>query len=328
MKSLLNLKKSLITVLLIPLVITVQAQTFNPTYSLNASGSVNNFAGGYTFAYATTGAPWNGALMSFGGFGNNYDCQISTDYGPNGGNHLSFRTRNGDAAIWNSWYELYHSGNFNNANTDFNARNIIANGNVGVGTTTPTTTVYIQNAATNYSSTLTLKNTVNNVASRAGITMENDGGNQTIFYKQSSGNADANDVILYSVQGDTRIYTNGAERMRIANSGNVGIGTAAPDAKLAVNGTIHSREVKVDLSVPGPDYVFDTDYKLTELHELKAYVEKHHHLPEIPSAEEMARNGLNLGEMNTKLLKKVEELTLYLIEMKSEINELKKKTSR
>ncbi len=96
--------------------------------------------------------------------------------------------------------------------------------------------------------------------------------------------------------------------------GNVGIGTSNPDAKLTVNGTVHSKEVKVDLNIPVPDYVFNYAYKLPTLNSIKAYIDQNHHLPEIPSAAQIEKEGLRLSEMNMKLLKKVEELTLYLIE--------------
>jgi hypothetical protein len=113
------------------------------------------------------------------------------------------------------------------------------------------------------------------------------------------------------------------EKMRITESGNVGIGTASPDAKLAVNGTVHAKEVKVDLNITGPDYVFEKDYNLMSLEEIKTYIEKHKHLPEVPSAKEMETNGVNLSEMNMILLKKVEELTLHVIELRKELNDLK-----
>jgi len=117
---------------------------------------------------------------------------------------------------------------------------------------------------------------------------------------------------------------NQSTALTVLNSGYVGIGTTIPDAKLAVLGTIHANEVKVDLSVPGPDYVFEHDYKLTNLDDLKAYVDKNHHLPEILSAAQMAKDGLNLGDMNIKLLKKVEELTLYSIEQNKQLTEQNK----
>jgi hypothetical protein len=104
--------------------------------------------------------------------------------------------------------------------------------------------------------------------------------------------------------------------------GNVGIGTANPTQKLTVNGTIYGKEVKVDLNVPGPDYVFEKDYKLPSLDEIKSYINQHKHLPEVPSAKEMEQNGINLSEMNMILLKKVEELTLHLLQQKEEISQL------
>lgn len=124
------------------------------------------------------------------------------------------------------------------------------------------------------------------------------------------------------------VYNGGQVRaaMTVLQSGNVGIGTAAPDAKLAVKGTIHTQEVRVDLlDAMAPDYVFDTDYHLTPLAELKSYVDQNKHLPEVPSAREMEKNGLNLKEMNLLLLKKVEELTLHLIKANEDIELLQKK---
>lgn len=108
------------------------------------------------------------------------------------------------------------------------------------------------------------------------------------------------------------------------SAGNVGIGTENPDAKLAVNGTIHSKEVKVDLTVPAPDYVFANDYKLKSLQEVENYIKENSHLPEIPSAQEFEKNGINVSEMNMALLKKVEELTLYAIEQQKKSEKLMK----
>lgn len=113
-------------------------------------------------------------------------------------------------------------------------------------------------------------------------------------------------------------------RMTIDNNGNVGIGTENPDAKLSVNGLIHTKEVKVDL-IGWPDYVFEENYELLSLEETENYINKNGHLPNIPSALEVEKNGVNLGEINKKLLEKIEELTLHLIELNKEIKILKSK---
>ena len=93
-------------------------------------------------------------------------------------------------------------------------------------------------------------------------------------------------------------------------TGNVGIGTVNPQAKLDVNGDI---KVK-DWTLSVPDYVFDQDYELRNLDELRTYVDSHKHLPEIPSALQVREEGVNLGEFCMSLLKKIEEISLYMLQ--------------
>ena len=109
------------------------------------------------------------------------------------------------------------------------------------------------------------------------------------------------------------LFAGQLEHLRISSNGNVGIGTTDPKNKLSVNGTIWATEVKVSLT-DGADWVFEDDYKLKPLNEVEEFINTNKHLPEIPSADDMRKNDLSLGEMNNKLLQKIEELTLYLIE--------------
>ena len=107
----------------------------------------------------------------------------------------------------------------------------------------------------------------------------------------------------------------------VFHAGNVGIGCNPNSSyKLNVNGIIHAIEVKVDLD-GFADYVFNPTYKLMPLHEVEQYVNINSHLPEMPSAAEVSKNGLSVGEMQNKLLKKVEELTLYVIEQQKTISQ-------
>ena len=105
--------------------------------------------------------------------------------------------------------------------------------------------------------------------------------------------------------------------------GKIGIGTSEPDDPLTVNGTIHAQEVKIDLDVPA-DFVFGPEYKLMALQDVEQFVKTNNHLPEIPSASEIKQNGLNMGEMQNKLLQKIEEMTLYIISQQKQIDELQK----
>lgn len=109
------------------------------------------------------------------------------------------------------------------------------------------------------------------------------------------------------------------------DNGNVGIGTNNPQAKLSVNGGILAKSVRVNTSSEyWPDYVFSPDYELMSLDELENYIADNKHLPGIISATEVDRQGdVDLGDMNAKLLQKIEELTLYIIDLQKQIDELK-----
>lgn len=106
--------------------------------------------------------------------------------------------------------------------------------------------------------------------------------------------------------------------MVVKANGSLGLGTANPGTnKLAVEGTIAARKVKVTQTSPWPDFVFRPEFQLPSLDEVAAHIKEKGHLPGIPTEAEVARDGHDLGDMNAKLLQKVEELTLYLLDMKS-----------
>lgn len=112
-----------------------------------------------------------------------------------------------------------------------------------------------------------------------------------------------------------------ASNVFIAPNGNVGIGKKNPTDKLEVNGQIHAKSVKIDLK-EWADYVFLEGYDLVRLREIESYINTHGHLPEVPSTEEVLENGIDVGQMNTLLLKKIEELTLHLIEKDHQVEKL------
>lgn len=102
----------------------------------------------------------------------------------------------------------------------------------------------------------------------------------------------------------------------------IGVGTESPDYTMDVVGKIRAHEILVNTNKTA-DYVFAEDYQLPDLNHVKAYIEKNKHLPDIPSAKEMKRNGINVGDLQIDLLKKIEELTLHIIQQQEELNKLK-----
>lgn len=118
----------------------------------------------------------------------------------------------------------------------------------------------------------------------------------------------------------------------LRNNGNIGMGTNNPMYKLDVIGTVRAQELIIDMNgEPSADYVFAPDYELAPLTEVETYVMTNRHLPDIPSEVEMQKEGMKLQEFQVQLLRKIEELTLYVIEqdktiraLEQEVEQLKK----
>ena len=116
-------------------------------------------------------------------------------------------------------------------------------------------------------------------------------------------------------------YTNTNTLCATMLDNRLGIGTSNPQYSLDVNGTIRAKEIRVETT--GADFVFADNYRLRPLSEVEAFISENKHLPEIQSAQEMQENGVSVSELQTQLLQKIEELTLYLIQQEETIQELR-----
>jgi hypothetical protein len=208
---------------------------------------------------------------------------------------------------------------------------IDAAGNVGIGTANPAAKLDIQAAANGVHLMVTGEggaayNTVNSVKSDGSTLAPLVARAQSYSFYGSDGK-----VIMLAGDGmycrwiqaaGTNSLTLGGGygvHMTITPSGNVGIGTTNPTNKLEVNGTIRAKEVIVE-TTGWSDYVFAPDYRLAPLSEVEAHIAAKGTLPGIPSAAEVAEHGVSVGDMQAKLLAKMEEMTLHVIALSKKVD--------
>lgn len=183
---------------------------------------------------------------------------------------------------------------------------VTGQGNVGIGVTNPFRKLQV-NGSFGWGTT----NAVLNTDQGASIELRGNGTPYIDFSNDSVSDFNA------------RLILNKNNTLEI--DGVVGIGTNTTNGyKLAVAGNIIAEEIVVKLKENWPDYVFNKDYKKPKLSYLESYIHNKRHLPDIPDVEEINNSGINIGEIQTKLLKKVEELTLYIIDQNKKIEKLEK----
>jgi len=220
-------------------------------------------------------------------------------------------------------YDFY-TGNGVHGNNEL-AFKIQSNGNVGIGTSDPKNKLTVKGVINSegdgdfYGAWFGGEKRTENPSINMGVWHNNKG---SIYW-------DSNERrLVFSTQNnDSSIFDNTMS----LEDGKVGIGIASvpSDYKLAVAGKIITEEIKVKLQSSGwPDYVFAKDYDLMSVEEVETYIKKNGHLPKMPSAKEVEKEGVLLGEMNKKLLEKIEELTLYTIAQEKKIQQQNKKIKK
>lgn len=265
--------------------------TNDPFYKLDVNGKGSFYGSPITYADNGFGYKFEGGALKF-----------TTPGDPFVNNNMVLEGNKIQAYIYDAGFIDEYAGSLN--------LNPLG-GNIGIGTANPITNSKVTlQADDSYTTALTIQNPSASVKFQAFVGGPNNG--NTI----SLGTPGAMPIAL---------YTNSANRMFITANGNIGIGTDNPDAAylLSVNGKIKTRELRVTIA-NWADYVFDKKYKLTPLHEVEQYIKKYKHLPGIKNGAAIEKEGIDISTMQAKMMEKIEELTLYLIEANKKIEALEK----
>ena len=260
-----------------------------------------------------------------------------------------------DASISNSFGNInasyissYNGYVHNLSSSSLNSFNVTISQKLGIGTSSPLGRLQVKGQLSEWDGATRMYLT-NNASSHGRtnliLTGRVDAGNDDWYFGSNARNSivfNTNSGGFVGAVGTERysIQLNGANHnlgflstakanvpvMVLTQTGNVGIGTVSPQALLSVNGTAMAKKVKVSIaSTDWPDYVFKPTYQLRTLSKLEEFIKHNKHLPDVPSADEVGKNGVDLGENQAILLKKIEELTLYVIEQNKKSAELSKK---
>ena len=243
---------------------------------------------------------------------------------------------------WQTGIQLYTNPVYAKSYVDIQGGGLrVTSGNVGIGTTVPNTKLDV-NGSTAIKGRLQLGGSSAGWLSNSitGYSIGFAPSDAAIFVPVYQNNTENSDLRLYITDNNNDAFSiwgntcaggncgsfNSAQQVvrfegggRVLFSGNIGIGKS-PDAttKLDVAGTIRAEEIRVEANGQTADFVFAEDYNLKDLSEVETFIKNNKHLPDIPSAEEMEEQGVNLAEMNKLLLQKIEELTLYVIDLEKE----------